>query len=280
MPVRFPGPRAHNQSFETGYSVLDDRSVPEGRLPGVLAGSCLPIEEGAMSLRARLSVGLLVFLITSSAVQAALLRYDFTAQASWVDAWGGGLFWPSLLVGGDTERTITGHFVVDTTLGSSSQSGPWYASGYDSIVDFQLRSPMLNGYRFAAPNASFSVSVDALGASSGWDELYLEAPLTGPGQYAFASLHIFDFAGTGLNMLYQTGAIDLTPFDLRQIAIGVYGTDLLEHRTVRAELTSLTGTALSVPEASTLLLLGPAVAGLLAWRRPRRLKVRRPDRPA
>jgi hypothetical protein len=239
--------------------------------PMGLPSACLPVPIcEAIEVRGPATAigALFAVLAVASDAGAELVKYHFEAQGSFVDAWGEGASWPSLLVGGDTDRTIVGSFVVDTALGSSSESRPWYASGYDSVVDFGLRSPALSGRRFASPVSSVSISLDAFDGQGVWDELYLEVPIAGPRRYEFASLHLIDFDGLGFDALYQTGHIDLTAFEIGHILIGSIGDDIT-HRTVRAELTSLTGTAISlpVPQPSAVCLIVPAVAGLLAWRR-------------
>ena len=155
-----------------------------------------------MRVLARSAVALFSLIVMTSRGHAGLVRINFSAHDSWVDAWNGGLSWPSLLVGGDTSRTITGYFVVDTKRGAS-QSAPWYASGYNSIVDFGLSSPMLNGRSFAPEKLSLSWSVNAFRDDPWFDELYLEAPITGRERYASAILMMFDSEGIGFSGLYD-----------------------------------------------------------------------------
>jgi len=210
----------------------------------------------------------------ASQAHAGLVRYDFTAEASTTFVVGDGVNWPSLLEGGDINRTLTGYFVVDTLLGSAEAYESW-AYGPNSVLEFALSTPLLNGRRFTATDPSdqplnFAFSADFPG---GHDELSLRAALTGPGYTKFAQLFLGDIHGAALNGLYPTGAFNIELLEHRVFQIGVVSQDQTDWQIVDATLTSVTGTPVSVPEASTLLLLGPGLAGVLAMRLRRNSEV-------
>jgi hypothetical protein len=214
------------------------------------------------------TTAVVILLAFGSPAHAALVRYDFTAEASSIFGVGNGANWPSLLEGGDSNRKLTGHFVVDTSLGSTEAYDSW-AYGANSVLGFALRTPRLNGRTFVAtasgePPLNYSFSADFPG---GPDELSLSAALTGPEHSRFSRLFLSDLQGTALNGLYPTGALSIELFEQRVLQIGVVSQDHADWRVVHATLTSVTATPVAVPEASALLLLGPTLAAWLASRR-------------
>jgi hypothetical protein len=222
-----------------------------------------------MRLLATASAALLgVFVLTSNA-QAGLVRYEFTTGPSVltensVDPSG------SLLVGGDGGRPISGYFVVDIDLASASKGEAGLVFGYGSIVEFGLTSPLLNGLSFPRAIPGVNTGNEASSRNGAIDTLGLRTPLTGYARPTTVQLIVRFDDPTTWSAVYPTGSIDVlaTPY----ARFNIYAIDNESVRIVSAPLTTLTGTdvtpAVGVPDAgSTLLLLGPALAGLLALRR-------------
>lgn len=214
----------------------------------------------------RYAMLVLVFLTLTSEARASLIRYDFTAEDSDVGYNGDVSSWSSVFVGGDVDRTITGYFVVDTDLAFASTQGS-VLGGFGSIIAFGLSSPMLaNGRGFTSADEHQLQLNSANTVNGTFDYLSLYARLEGPQYSSYAWLYLFDQQGTGLDSFYPTGTIDVAQFNSPSFAI-VDRNQAGDFRFVGANVTSLTGKAVPVPEAgSTLLLL---VGGLMAWRRRR-----------